>query len=64
MGLNLAYIDFIQKCVEATVGELRGKRMLELGNQEFDKSIPERTGKEYYMRVGGCRERGYHQWYL
>jgi|SRR5450759_2240674 len=52
MGLNLAYLDFIQECVESTIGELSGKRMLELGNQVCDESIPEKTGKEYYMNRG------------
>jgi hypothetical protein len=53
MGLNPTYLDFIQKCVDSTLGELSGKRMLELGDQVIRGSLgPERTGKEYFENRG------------
>ena len=54
MGLRRIYIDFIQRSVEATIGEFRGGRMLELGNQRISRSegIRERTGKAYYTNLG------------
>jgi hypothetical protein len=53
MGLIHSYLEPIGECIAATLGDLRGKRMLELGNQRFqDDSIPERTGKEYFTKRG------------
>lgn len=53
MGLGRIYFDYIDKCAEDVIGSLRGKRMLELGNQHNgDESIPEKTGKEYYTNRG------------
>ena len=50
MGLNRAYIGYIEKCARDTIGGLQGKRMLELGNQHIrDEAIAEKTGKEYYI---------------
>ncbi len=53
MGLGPSYIEYIEESVAATLGDLRGTRMLELGDQEIDHDqIPERTGKEYYQNRG------------
>ena len=53
MGLEPSYLDFIDECVAATLGELRGRRMLELGDQVIDhEAIPEKTGKQYYENRG------------
>lgn len=54
MGLRRQYIDYIQECVDATLGDLRGRTMLELGNQQIPRrqGIAERTGKAYYTRRG------------
>ena len=54
MGLNIKYISFINDCIEIALGELKGKTMLELGNQIIrnDVNIHESTGKEYYTNRG------------
>lgn len=53
MGLKQAYLEYINKCINDTLGEVCGKRMLELGNQEtIDNPIPEKTGKEYFKNRG------------
>ena len=53
MGLRPYYLDFIEDCVNATLGDLAGKRMLELGDQTIATDlIPETTGKEYYENRG------------
>lgn len=55
------HIEFINACVDAWLGGLRGKSMLELGNQcilnsycgkTFSPRIPFKSGKEYYSRLG------------
>jgi SAM-dependent methyltransferase len=53
MGLTAAYLEYIDRNIASTVGELTGRRMLELGNQHvLAKAIPEKTGKEYFTRRG------------
>lgn len=55
MGLTSAYLDYIYESAVVTIGDLRGKRMLELGNQHIiDRTgvIHEKTGKEYYANKG------------
>lgn len=54
MGLERSYIDYIEDCVHAALGELAGKRMLELGDQVIGESGPisELTGKEYFENRG------------
>lgn len=54
MGLTLTFIDYIEDCVQAALGELAGKRMLELGDQVIGDSEPisESTGKEYFENRG------------
>jgi hypothetical protein len=53
MGLLSSYLDYILDCVNETLGDLAGKRMLELGDQVvYDDRIPEATGKEYYEKRG------------
>lgn len=50
MGLKKSYLGYIEECIRNTIGELCGKRMLELGNQHIlDSSVPEKTGKEYFI---------------
>ena len=55
------HIQFMNSCVDTSLGGLRGKSMLELGNQRilngfwgkrFSPRIRARTGKEYYTRLG------------
>ncbi len=50
MGLLRSYLDYIEECVDDALGELAGKRMLELGDQVIGKSEPisESTGKDYF----------------
>ena len=49
MGLIPKYLDFILN----SCGEIKDKKMLELGNQFImDSSIPEKTGHEYYSNRG------------
>lgn len=53
MGLQPSYLDYIQECVNATIGDLAGKYMLELGDQAIkNEGIPELTGKKYYQNRG------------
>ncbi len=53
MSFDLEYLDFIQRNVDTVLGELSGKRMLELGSQGIPTSqIPERSGKKYYENRG------------
>jgi hypothetical protein len=53
MGLQPGYLDYIQECVTSELGDLAGKRMLELGDQTIGADgIPEKTGKEYYENRG------------
>jgi hypothetical protein len=53
MGLNKIYLDYILECISSTTGGLKGKKMLELGDQKIvDQEIPEETGKEYFENRG------------
>jgi len=53
MGLQPGYLDYIQECVISELGDMAGKRMLELGDQTIGaEGIPEQTGKEYYENRG------------
>lgn len=54
MGLRRPYLEFIEEGVASTLGGFGGLRMLELGNQRISRrqGIPERTGKEWYTRLG------------
>ncbi len=54
MGLTRSYLDYIEECVDHALGDLAGKRMLELGDQIIGKSEPisESTGKEYFENRG------------
>ena len=53
MGLNDVYIAFIDDCINTSMKNFRGKKMLELGNQIIRKgNISEKTGKEYYKNRG------------
>lgn len=53
MGLWPEVLEYVERCARATIGELAGKSMLELGNQRIKvPSIEEATGREYYERRG------------
>ena len=53
MGLKKFYLDYILESITMSIGDLTGKKMLELGDQEVKgDSIPERTGKEYFENRG------------
>ncbi len=54
MGLKRAYIEYIQKSIDSTIGAIQGKKMLELGNQHIARrqGIEEKTGKSYYSKLG------------
>lgn len=53
MGLNQSYLSFIESSVRRALGEARGYRMLELGDQVIsDPDIAEATGKEYFVNRG------------
>ncbi len=49
MGLNLSYLNFIY----SVVGDFKGKRLLELGNQRFSGN---KTGKEYFVKEANVLE--------
>ena len=38
MGLQIEYLDYIQESVDATIGDLAGKRMLALGDRQYPRS--------------------------
>jgi len=52
--LYARYLDDINGCIYDAIGELKEKRILELGNQIIpgNEGIPEKTGKEYYTNRG------------
>lgn len=53
MGLKKIYLDYIHQCIGITLGELKGRRMLELGNQLIRGDFAaEKTGKEYFENRG------------
>jgi len=53
MGFYKVFLEYTNECINNVFEDLRGKRMLELGNQEMlDLSIPERTGKAYFRNRG------------
>ncbi|MBF0216043.1 MAG: hypothetical protein HQL30_03500 [Candidatus Omnitrophica bacterium] len=53
MGLKKPYLEYILECAAMSIGDLRGKKMLELGDQEVSgEGIPEKTGKEYFTNRG------------
>ena len=54
MGLTRNLLDYIEECADATIGELAGTRMLELGDQVVVELEPvlETTGKEYFEKRG------------
>jgi len=53
MALKQAYLEYINTSIIDTLGQMRGKRMLEMGNQEIkDNSIVEKTGKEFFTKQG------------
>jgi hypothetical protein len=54
MGLRREYLDYIEESVRATLGDLRGRQMLELGNQRIPRSagVAARTGKAYFTQLG------------
>ena len=53
MGLKQSYLEYINTCINDTLGEMRGKRMLELGNQRIiGNFISQETGKEYFKTRG------------
>lgn len=52
MGLEVEYLRFIEEQCEL-IGGLRGKKMLELGDQTISaREIPEETGKAYFENRG------------
>jgi len=54
VGLRREYFDYIETCVSDVLGDMQGKSMLELGDQlvRGDRSVPEKTGKEYFRNRG------------
>lgn len=53
MGIKQSYLEYINKCIGDALGDMRGKRMLELGNQVMmGNFIPQKTGKEYFKDRG------------
>jgi len=53
MGLRQVYLEYINKCINDTFGEIHGKRILELGNQEIiGNFLCQKTGKEYFEDRG------------
>lgn len=53
MGLIRSYLEYMQDCIEGSLGGMDGKTMLELGDQLiFGDDVPEKTGKEYFQNRG------------
>jgi len=55
MGMRKKYTDYIEKHAVNIIGDLNGKHMLELGDQELKgmkKITLAKTGKEYYESKG------------
>lgn len=53
MGLRVDYLDYILESIFSTLGDMLGKTMLELGDQEImGGGIVEKTGKEYFEKRG------------
>jgi SAM-dependent methyltransferase len=53
MGIRTDYLEYALDCIRSSVGELSGKKMLELGDQMFVKGEPyEKSGKEYFENRG------------
>jgi len=55
MGMRRQYINFIENNASSIIGDLKGKSMLELGDQvikDMKGIIPEKTGKEYFTNKG------------
>lgn len=53
MGLNKIYLDYILESLAGSIGDLKGKKMLELGDQVItEEGITEKTGKEYFEKIG------------
>jgi hypothetical protein len=50
MGLRVRYLEYIDNNIIKNFGHMNGLKMLELGDQVVrSKSIPEKTGKQYYQ---------------
>ena len=53
MGLNKIYLDYILACAPGGLSNLKGKTMLELGDQVIsDEDISEKTGKVFFKNLG------------
>lgn len=53
MGITSEYLEYALECIRASVGELNGKKMLELGDQMFVKGEAcRKSGKEYFEDMG------------
>lgn len=53
MGLEVGYLEYIEKCVTSELGGFDGIKMLEFGDQTIaPEEIPESTGKEYFSNRG------------
>lgn len=58
MGLSTRVLDFMDEACHIAVGELRGKWIVELGNQHIREDVRRQrectfsTGKEYYESLG------------
>jgi len=54
LGLRRSYLQFIEDAANRTLGEFRGRRVLELGNQRIGRreGIRERTGRDWFTNRG------------
>jgi hypothetical protein len=53
MGIKSEYLEYVLECIGTAVGDLSGKKMLELGDQMLLKEeLKEKTGKEYFENRG------------
>jgi len=53
MAIRTEYLEYALKCIMSSVGDLHGKKMLELGDQVMlGEEFNERTAKEYFQNRG------------
>lgn len=53
MGIKTEYLEYALECISSSVGDLCGKKMLELGDQMIlIEELHEKTGKEYFENRG------------
>ena len=52
MGIATNILYLIENRIRQSLGDIRGTRMLELGNQELEAGLPERLAKQHFEAQG------------